>query len=163
MTFNEVEYDLAQGILENYRKLDEAEDYNIDLVLISSGFVVHEVGGEIDSLSGEGHLIYFEMFTSDPNKLALGDYNYDPNETGKAGTFDDGGCLLNYDTQTEQGTFLEISGGKITVVQNGDTYEFNFDVITEGGKHITGFFKGSIKYYDYSDESSRRLVKQKHF
>jgi len=165
MIYNETEYDLAQGFLENYGKWDGTEDYNIDLILVSSGFTIHEVNGEIDSVSGKGHLIYFELFTADPDKLTVGDYIYDDNETGKAGTFDDAGCALDFDAQTEIGTELEINGGKLTVVQNGDTYEVKFDVTATNGKHITGFFKGGLKYYDYRDnkKSSTQIAEKESF
>ncbi len=161
MTYNETEYDLSQGFLENYGTWDRSEAYNFGLVLLSSGFIVHEIDGEIDSLSGTGHGIVFDIYTSNPDKLEIGDYTYDSNSTENAGTFDYAGGVFNYSMLTEDGEEFEINGGKLKVVQNGDIYELNFDCTTEEGKPITGFYKGSIKYYDMRDskKSSKQIGK----
>jgi hypothetical protein len=165
MTYNDTEYDLSQGVLENYGQVDRSSVYNFDLVLLSSGFVIHDLSNEFDSLSGKGHGIVFELFTSDANKLAVGDYVYDATESKSAGTFDYANGVLDYDMETEEGTEFEINGGKLTVVQSGDVYELNFDCTTYDGKSITGFYKGSLKYYSYQVgfKSPQKATKDKHF
>ena len=165
MTYNDTEYDLSQGVLENYGQVSRSSVYNFDLVLLSSGFVIHDSNGEFDSLSGSGHGIVFELFTSSFDDLAVGDYVYDA-QSESAGTFDYANGVLDYDMETETGTEFEINGGKLTVVQNGNEYEVNFDCTTTvNGKKITGFYKGSLKYYDYHDDlkSSKNVSKDSHF
>ena len=146
--YNNVEYNLAKGFLENYGKSGD-EGYNLDLTLLSSEFVVHESGGEIDSISGIGSGINFEIFTSQSTKLDVKEYVYDETESGADGTFDYAMLVLNYNPVTETGEILEITGGKVTVVNNGSEYEININCTASNGKTITGYYKGPLKYYNY--------------
>lgn len=156
-TYDGIEYELSQGVMENFGQWGNNMNYNMEIVLLSSGFTTHESNGEIDSLSGTGHGIIFDLFTTDANKPAVGDYNYDAQGTGQAGTFAYGDAVINWNTQTETGTEFEINGGKLTVVQSGDTYELNFSCTTDTGKTITGYYKGSLKYYDLSDKKASKV------
>lgn len=162
MNYDGTEYELSQGFLENFGKWTDQMDYNMEIVLLSSGFAVHEADGEIDSLSGIGHGIIFDLFTASSNKVDVGEYTYDSNDSGQAGTFNFADGVVNYNSATEDGTEFEISAGKLTIVQNGDTYELNFDCTAENGKQVTGYFKGSLKYYDMSDTKSLKTGFKKH-
>jgi len=165
MTYKDVEYDLSQGFLESYGKWSDNSANNFSLILLSSGFTAHEEDGEIDSVSGIGHGIVFDLFATSPDKLDVGDYIYVSDGSGNAGTFVYANGVLNYNAQTEEGIEFDIDGGKLTVVQNGDTYELKFDCTTEDGDQITGFYKGSLKYYDVSDnfKSSKKTIKSNYF
>lgn len=151
-TFNNTEYNLAKGFLENYGKSGD-EGYNLDLTLLSDAFVIHESSGEIDSITGTGSGINFEIFTSQSTKLDVKEYVYDATESGADGTFDFGMMVINYNAATEMGELLEITGGKVTVVSNGSDYEININCTTSNGKTITGHFKGPLKYYNYDKKN----------
>lgn len=156
MNYDGTDYNLSQGFLENFGQWTDEMDYNMGIVLLSSGFTVHEVDGEIDSLSGIGHGIVFDLFTTSINKVEVGVYTYDAGESGQAGTFNYSNGVINYNSATEDGTEFDITAGKLTIVQNGDTYELNFDCTADNGKHVTGYFKGSLKYYDMTDFKSSK-------
>ncbi len=164
--YEDTEYDLSQGFLENYGLWDQVGTYNIDLSLASSGFTFYEVDGEIDSISGTGHLIYFETFSPSAGKLDDGDYTFDATESGTAFTFDLSSVVIDFNILTETGTVLDINGGTLTIKANGDEYEVSFDLTNTTGKKITGFFKGKLKSYDYSGiggRASTGLFKSKRF
>ena len=165
MQYKDVEYDLSQGFLESYGKLGDNTANNYSLILLSSGFTTYEEDGEIDSISGIGHGIVFDLFATRTDKLDIGDYLYVSEGSGNAGTFNYANGVLNYNAQTEEGVEFDIDGGKLTVVQNGDTYELKFDCTTEEGKQITGFYKGSLKYYKVGDnfKSSKKTIKSNYF
>ncbi len=150
--FDNTEYKLSNGFLENYGK-SGTEGYNLDLTLISSEFTIHESNGEVDSLTGTGDVIYFELYGSEPGKLSIKDYTY--NESSYAdGTFDYGFVGMNFNPNTMTGTIHEITAGKVSVKNNGSEYEISFDCTLDTGKNITGYYKGSLKYYNYAKKKS---------
>lgn len=147
--YNGVNYNLAKGFLENYGKTG-TEGYNIDLSLLSSEFTIHESMGEIDSVSGVGDAVYFEIYTSLPGKLDIKDYLYDAAGTRADGTFDAGGLMMGYNSSTQTGAALEITGGKVSVTSNGSEYEITFNGTASNGKTFTGYYKGALQYYTYA-------------
>lgn len=159
MTIAGVEYELSYGVIENYGIWSSVEAHNFDVTLLSSGFTVHEVNEEIDSISGIGNGISFELFSSDSTDLAVGEYVYDANEEGNAGTFIYAGAVTNYNIETGEGPEYDITGGKVTVNQNGSTYELSIDCTTDDNKTITGYYKGGLTMYDYSDDKKSAMIK----
>jgi hypothetical protein len=157
--YNGTEYILSQGFLENYGKYAD-EGYNIDLTLLSSDFTIQESNGEIDSLTGAGDVLLFEIFTSLPDKLDVRDYIYDETESGAAGTFDWGVIGMDMNIMTETGTAYEITAGKVSVTSNGSTYEITINC-TANGKTLTGYYKGSLKYYNYDKKKKSEVRFQK--
>lgn len=152
--YNNAEYNLSKGFLENYGQASSGEAYNIDLTLISSGFTIHESNGEIDSLSGTGDALYFELYTSDPTKLSVRDYAYDASQTMADGTFDMGFVGVQYNASNDSGTLDFINGGKLTVKSNGSAYELSFTGTTANGKSVTMTYNGSLNYYNYAKKKS---------
>lgn len=150
--FDNTEYKLSNGFIENYGK-DGTEGYNLDLTLISSELTIHESNGEVDSLTGTGDVIYFEIYTSDPGKLSVKDYTYNKSSYAD-GTFDYGFVGMKFNPIKEIGTIHEITGGKVSVKNNGSEYEISFDCTSDNGKKITGYYKGNLKYYNYSKKKS---------
>ena len=157
--YNGSEYILSQGFLENYGKYED-EGYNIDLTLLSSDFTIHEGSGDIDSISGKGDILLFEIYTSLPNKLDVRDYIYDATESGAAGTFDWGVIGMDLNIMTETGAAYEITAGKVSVTSNGSAYEITINC-TANGKTITGYYKGSLKYYNYDKKKKSGVRVQK--
>jgi len=151
-----VEYPLTTGYLEYYGKVSGKQSYNMDLTLVSSGLTIYEVEGEIDSVSGTGNILYFEIFTSDSNALDSRTYIFDPEETHEAGTFDYAIVGLNLNVLTFEGDYFAIVSGSIKISKKGEEYEVSVNCRNGTGKDITGFFKGTLKYFDYGDVDLKR-------
>jgi hypothetical protein len=147
--YDGTEFILSKGFLENYGKYSADEGYNIDLSLLSSAFTIYEKDGEVDMVSGVGDALYFEIFTSLPDKLDVRDYLYDGTESFAAGTFDLGVIGMGFNMETETGSVFDISGGKVSVTNNGSEYEITINCTASNGKTITGYYKGPLKYYNY--------------
>jgi len=148
--YNGEEYSLSKGVLENYGKVYDMESYNMDLTLMSSGLVIHEVDGAIDSLSGIGNILYFEIFTSKSGELDNGTYDFDAEETYEPGTFDFGTVGLNLNAVTLEGEKILVESGTIKINQTGDEFEITVNCKNETGKTITAYYKGELNYYDYT-------------
>jgi hypothetical protein len=161
MTIAGTEYDFSQGVIENYGTWSSVEAYNFDVTLLTSGFTIHEINGEIDSISGIGSGIVFELFSSDSTDLAVGEYVYDADASFTAGTFNFAGAVVNYNPATEEGIEFDITEGTVTVSQNGETYELTIDCKTDGDEVVTGYYKGSLKKYDYTDGKKSAKIKDK--
>lgn len=146
------EYKLTQGYLENYGQW-WGEAYNLDLTLLSEGFTVSQAQGGWITVTGEGHGIYFEMYSDKSNELVAGEYVFDE-DSYEAGTFEFGDFVIDYNIMNETGQIVEITGGKLTVKKSGSEYEITFDCTTETGKNITGSYKGSLDYYNYDLKKS---------
>ncbi|MCU0359003.1 MAG: hypothetical protein MUE95_15685, partial [Cyclobacteriaceae bacterium] len=56
-------YELANGFLENWGPTP-VSSFNLDLILLSDSFVLHETGEVLDSITGVGDGLYFEMFAT---------------------------------------------------------------------------------------------------
>jgi predicted heme/steroid binding protein len=163
IAYNNTEYDVNSGLLEFYGKIvATGTGNNIDLILISSGLVPVVVNGVIDSIQGTGNGINFEMFTTGITSLDVGNYTFDANKTGNPGTFDFGNTILNFTTTTQQGIELDINSGTVTIKQNGSVYELTFSCTAMDGKSVTGYFKGSLQYFDNSSiVKSAKIKKQR--
>jgi hypothetical protein len=146
ITYNNTVYYLNDGILENYGNI-QGTGYNIDLTLISSGLTPVITNGQVDSITGTGSGINFELFSSNPTALEVGDYTFDATMSGSPGTFDYGNAIFNFNTITQEGTVLDITGGKVTIISKSPVYELSFKCTGADGKSITGYYKGSLNYY----------------
>jgi len=154
-------YPIDQGVIENFGRWDEDEGYNLDLYILSNGITLQESGGEITGVTGNGHVIYFEMFSNSPTQLDNGNYNYDE-WSWEAGTFDYGWISLNYDAALDDSEIdQDIEGGTVTVSKTGDIYKITINCTDEDGKSVTGYFEGTLKYYDSSDKKSTRTGKRR--
>lgn len=137
------------GYLENYGISEEAGyGYNLDFSLLSSGFTFSETDGYLD-IFGEGDIIWLEMFSGSNYQLDIGTYNYDATYSGIPGTFGSGILLIDYNINTESGTILEITGGTLSVVSNSPIYEINYNLSISNGESISGYYTGTLNYYDY--------------
>jgi hypothetical protein len=151
------EFAISKGILENYG--GDSSVFNIDLSLISSGITIHETLGMPDSSSGTGHVVYFEMFSSSVDKLAIGDYAF--NNTMHAGTFDGAEYVLNWNiAQQHNPNFIQLASGTVKVIKSGAEYELTFSGTDQNNKTISGSYKGSLKYYNYAKGKKSSKVKR---
>jgi len=164
ITYKGKEYPLDNGYVEYYGRVASTGSYNLDLTVLSSGLVVHEVDGEIDSLSGVGNVIYFEVFGTDPDHLAAGTYKFDPDQTLKAFTFDNGAVGLNLDVVSFTGDdyFFVIDGTlKLKTSATVNEYEVSLNCKNSNGFSVTAYFKGTFLYYNYGDSNMKSASKNR--
>jgi hypothetical protein len=151
------QYDMSHGIVINYGSDNSV--YNMEFALLSPGLTIHDIDGYPDSISGTGHIILFSVMTSGSDKITPGDYTY--SNSYNAGTFDYGIYELNWNpVLNTDPDFLEITAGTIKIISSGATYELSFTGTDSNNKAISGYYKGSLKYYtDF--KKSAGLVKHR--
>ena len=152
LKYGTTEATLTKGYIENYGE-DAPGIYQLDLSLYSSGVTIHLLGGGVDSLSGTGAGLYFELFTSKEDQLDTRTYTLDTLNLGANGTFDLAMVAMNYNFSTYTGTGSFLTSGTLAVKKDGSTYEFTFSGTDFMGVNVTGYYKGSVAYYDYSKKS----------
>jgi len=153
INYNNQTYSLNKGILENYGNI-RGTGYNLDLTLLSSGLVVHVTDNMIDSISGTGNGINFELFSTNQSALNVGDYTYYADSKGNPGTFYFGKVILNFNIATETGINLDLTGGIVSVTRSGTEYELTFNCTASDGKAVTGYYRGPLTYYNYASNNT---------
>lgn len=161
ITYNNAEYDITSGLLEYWGNI-QGTGKNIDLTLISSGLIPVVTNGKVDSITGTGSGINFEIFTVDSLSLDVRDYNFDATSSGSPGTFDFGNAIFNFNTVTGSGTSLDLTAGKLTIINKGSVYELSFKCTGADGKSVTGYYKGSLQYYNMIHPTRAALLKKRH-
>lgn len=140
------EYGISNGLLINYGI--DGGAYNIELDLFSSGITVYEYLGFPDSISGNGHGITFNVYSSSGDKLDLVDYAL--NNSKLAGSFDDGEYTLNWNVALNpDGNFSPLKSGTIKVINSGPEFELSFSGTDHNNKAISGYYKGPLKTYTF--------------
>ena len=89
------------------------------------------------------------MLSSSPTELTAGTYTYSASFSNP-NTFDEGDIGLDFDIANEVGTLLGLVGGTITVNKSGSDYDITINGVLATGKSVTGKYKGTLIYYDYS-------------
>ncbi|MCF0058846.1 hypothetical protein [Dyadobacter sp. CY356] len=149
VTYDGTEFELSSGLILYFGQLSSSQVNAQVLFLYSSGIKIHESGGKIDSTSGIGHTVYFEIFSPTSTILGDGEYTFDPYFTYKEKTFNNSYTVFNANYSTSQGEFHEIMSGKVIVKKDGNDYTITFDCKEDlAGKQLTGFYKGALKVYD---------------
>ena len=146
------EYVLSKGIYENYGlmidDLLQHDGYNLDLTLVSEGFTISTDSFGYADVSGSGQAIYFVMFSSKGDEFDSRDYTFSSSEPHPIGTFDDSSA---WGIITSVGSAeATIKSGKVTISKGSSEYSITIDCISENGEAVTGFFKGSLQYFDYT-------------
>jgi hypothetical protein len=156
--YNGSEYELAKGYL-NYWGLETTNhnSYLYDIILVSSKITM-DYSQQL--VSGIGHGIEFEFFSSSQNDIVPGTYVFDE-KTYNANTFGWSDVYLNYDFSTfnKASSALEVIAGNVEVVKFGSEYEITCNCTVTGGKTVTIYFKGSLEYHDMS--SSNKIKEDK--
>ena len=138
-------YELTQGIVEYYGKLNEnGSGYSCDVALFSDE--VNFVPG--DRFSGFGSKIAFEMYSLTETELADGTYLFDLNRTQKALTFESCEIMLEYNFVNEEGIFIDIIGGTVQIEKKKDEYKINASCTTSNSKIIEISFYGELEAYN---------------
>jgi len=150
LTYGDTEIQLKTGIIMDYGEYSEGI-YNFDITLVDTD--VTTVDGypypTEDVFSG----VYFELFTSSASDLHVGTYDFGSTDVGG---YEYAEVYIN--ATIEDGDGLFINSGSFSVLDNGSSYELEFEGTTSDGTAFTGSFSGSLLAYDYSDEFDRPTV-----
>ena len=97
---------------------------------------------------------FFEMYSYDYKELKTGTYNFDSTYKRRPMTFDSGKGFLHMDLPRQSGQSFQISAGFIDVVNLGQgNYEISFDCKNTAGENVKGNYKGSLKYFNYAEDT----------
>lgn len=135
---------LNKAILENWgvHVQDEAyQGYRLIVGAFSPEVTIHISDFDVDSLSGRGHGILFELFSSEPNNFSSADFTYSMEHT--TGTFSFG--LLYHDFLFEHDDWLEeefINSGNLALTVNDDKLTLEFTGHLESGELVTAYYSG---------------------
>lgn len=149
-------YELTHGYIEYHGQWnDNPDSYNFDIRLFSTGFELDDLNNPID---GRGHYLFIELFSSSPNHLSQGDYNYDKNATYNPLTFNRADYAIYFDLSNQYGDAAEeIKGGSVSISTTDNEYEISFTLVDANQKNITGFFKGTLSFDDFSGDDLKHL------
>ncbi len=149
MTVNGKEYTLDKGWLENYGDSTTSgishEGTNLDLLLMTSGIQLHlNSNGEIDSVSGEGYSLYFQMFSNNSTDLSTETYRY--RLDGTTGTFNVGDLIPFKNGNPMQA--LSITEGSVHVRKENGNYIMSANLVAEDTVIIDMNYYGKLTYID---------------
>ncbi len=141
---------LGSGFIMDDGSIEGTVLYGKELYLLETTLYIHELNGDLDSISGKGDAIGFMLISTDPTGINSGDYTYNANpDEYKAGTFGwETSLMLNIEPNgTSFVAPVMINGGKLSVTKNNDEYELSFDLTTAVNTTVKGYFKGKLKSY----------------
>ncbi len=151
-----VEYPMDKVVMVLYDEIQTGV-YDVELVLLSPEFKLHYTGDEIDSLSGTGSGIAFELITGISTGLDKGTYNWGSYENPVPFTLSWADAVFNYNSTSGEGIEVEATDGELIVNDNGDIYEISFTTTMDGGQTVSGFYKGTVmKFNDYKKKSATK-------
>ncbi len=151
--YNQKEAEIGTALGMKYGGTTTSGVYAINIIFFEKTISVHSLTNFPESASGIGDALFLTLLTNNETEVTPGEYTLMPS-TGLPKAFvidgkDDTGLLVNYNISRGGGgyAYLEISGGKVTVTKNGDTYEFTFNLNTTVNSTITGFYKGKVEIF----------------
>ncbi len=143
-SYDGTNYELNNALLTEYGAVATGV-YNIDVNILTPGIVIHENNNIIDSITGNGNFMYFELLTSEMSTLDEGSYTYSDGTTTSVKTYTSANATFGY--KAADGSYdseQEIISGTFTVISNSSTLEVTFDCINDAGKAIKGKYKGGF-------------------
>ena len=135
------DYDMVElvgGYFYNYGQ-SETQAYNLELYFYTDGLSIEN---RSQTLSGEGNLLYFEVYSPYNDQIIEGSYNL--SASYHAGTYASGMLAFGY-SSNETYDYVDIIDGTLTVEHDGTDYIFSFEGVTEEDIDITAYYRGSIK------------------
>ncbi|WMI69211.1 hypothetical protein [Mangrovimonas sp. YM274] len=153
LVYDGEEYQLKNGYILNYGEMDVEGVYTFEIYLLDTNYEI--MWGELIPENNVFSGLSFELFTENPAGLEPGTYNYTSIES-VPNTFDYGDMIinLNYEMDEEE-SFLEITSGTVTILENGTTYKLEFEGTTDEGLEFSGNYEGELEEFVYSDEFGR--------
>jgi hypothetical protein len=141
--------DLSQGIILE-APLDDTLNYMV-LELFSSGITIHEYSEWPNSLTGNGNMVAFNLYTTALDKFPLGEYTVaSPADTFHNGTLIYPEYILDWNINLDpEPAFAFTTSGTLKVIQNGPEYEISFNGKDMTGNAVSCYYKGSIRFSSY--------------
>ncbi|SDG68288.1 hypothetical protein [Winogradskyella thalassocola] len=149
LVYGDTEYQLKSGVIEDYGEYSNGI-YNFDISLVDSGLRI--VDGEAVPTNDVFSGVYFELFTSNSQDLAEGVYTFGNNIEGGAYSYAE---IIIDATVDEDYDAFEINSGTFTVLDDGSSYEFEFEGTVSNGASFSGYYTGSLVSVDYSSDLGR--------
>lgn len=161
-------YKLSQCL---FFKIDTIVNTNQDtvyysgLIFLSPELKVTINNGLLESISGTGTGFSIEMVSSEiSDSFVPGCYEteYDPSMVDMPGTINSSNAFFHYNSETDQGTFLDIDNGVITI--SGTKYEIEADIELKdnNGSPIKGYFKGTVTLINAELDKSGKVKQLKY-
>ncbi len=148
LVYGDTEIQLKAGTIENYGEYSNGL-YNFDIVLISSE--ISNTSGEPEAVDETFSGVYFELFTNNAADLAEGTYSFGDIIEINSYTY----ANVIIDSTLDNFNEFEINSGTFTVLDDGSSYEFEFEGTVSNGTSFSGYYEGSLTSYDYSSELDR--------
>ncbi|RKD90478.1 hypothetical protein [Mangrovibacterium diazotrophicum] len=146
----DTEYNLQAAVLEYGGSANGSilfDGYLYSLVMYSGGLVYKDLGSEGWTLSGEGNILQFFMFSDTGLSLEAGRYDFYPDEPYPTGTFAFGLYVINWDSAEDDSEAGDlIVSGRVTVAISDDIYEFTIECTGDSGIDVCGYYKGAVRY-----------------
>jgi hypothetical protein len=144
---------LDKAILENWgeHERDEAYEGNRQVVgVFSPEVTIHYSDSDVDSMSGLGHGILFELFADEPNNFNSSGFTFSAEYT--TGTFSFG--LVYHDFLFEHDDWLEeefINSGNLTLTANDGELTLEFTGCFESGELVTAYYYGEYIFLEINE------------
>ena len=154
LKIGDTEYELFAGLLENFGTDDHDDWYHGylgKLILFSEGLSLHVVEEDRYEFAGNGDLIAFSLYSNTGSALDNADYVFTSTVPCPIGTIDGGAYAIKFDTENwDAEDSDDIVSGTVSVSLSGSEYRITFDCACQNDKKITGFYKGTLRYFDSS-------------
>lgn len=136
-------YELSQGYVMYNGPRGDVFRYNP--VFYSSDIKVYG-DSYVDSLSGNGNAIGFQLHTKREN-LEGAYYEYQQDLTEDPYIFN-GSLIVNANVENAAANEIIISDGTLFIIKFGESYTFELEGTTENGKDISFYYKDSLTFYE---------------
>lgn len=140
---NYIEYDgisdkLSQAYLDRVENRESESEF-VMVLLSENGSVKFKNDGHLDYVNSVGSGIWVELNSVNASDLAIGEYFFELDATD-AFTFGfaDGGIMVD-----DGGATFTVRNGKVTIKNNGGSYDIEFELESNIGEMVKGHFKGN--------------------
>lgn len=140
----DTQYELSAATLLGWEETNVKGVFDVDLALYSKDIKVTSP----TVTTGEGNILYFQMYSSSLTDLPDGSYSYGLESNQKAGVLWAADAMINYDFATEESDKnISLKSGTVTVSKSGSEYTINITATGASGETITGYYKGTLTKY----------------
>ena len=136
--------EIGEAFMINYGQLSNG-NVNLDLHLVTDGITVIYSGGDPDSISGSGMILYFEAYSSDSTYLSAGTYNLDTTSTGNLFTVSIADVYTITNGNLSQETPMQ--SVSFEVLRDNTVYTIAGSGKLEDGKDFNFSYQGEIPIY----------------
>lgn len=147
-------YALDKGVLENWGtseendELDENyEGYLLGLTLLSPEVIIHQTDGRVDSLSEEGHGIYFRVIADSPAEFTENTFEYSGEMA--PGKILYSAAMIHFDFLHDgHNDYVYVNEGTLSINKTDDQYVIEFDGLILPDRKIEVQYIGKLVTFD---------------